>query len=267
MLVRLRESFDDPLFLRAQRGVVPTLRALELAGPVKQVLEEIEALFRPSVFDPATADFTLALAATDYALQAVVVPFLAVLRRRAPGIRVAIRPLDNDHAVSRFERGDIDFALMTPEEAPPDLHAHRLFDEQYLCALRVDHPDAQGNRLTLDCFCALDHALVSYTGECFRGVTDDALARVGRQRNVVLSVTSFLVLNEILRTTDLIAVAPARLVAGAEGLAILDPPVPIPGFTKVAVWHERTHHDPGRRWVRALLFETCDNPARGPSSD
>ncbi|MGF2530780.1 LysR family transcriptional regulator, partial [Ralstonia pseudosolanacearum] len=41
MLTRLRDSFDDPLFVRAQRGVVPTQRALELAGPVKQVLGEV----------------------------------------------------------------------------------------------------------------------------------------------------------------------------------------------------------------------------------
>ena len=38
MLTRLRECFDDQLFVRAQRGIVPTLRALELAGPVKQLL-------------------------------------------------------------------------------------------------------------------------------------------------------------------------------------------------------------------------------------
>lgn len=36
ILVRLRESFDDPLFVRVQRGVVPTNRALALAQPIKQ---------------------------------------------------------------------------------------------------------------------------------------------------------------------------------------------------------------------------------------
>ena len=44
ILVRLRESFDDPLFVRAQRGIVPTQRALDLAQPVKRVLAEIDAM-------------------------------------------------------------------------------------------------------------------------------------------------------------------------------------------------------------------------------
>lgn len=156
-----------------------------------------------------------------------------------------------------MERGETDLALLTPETTPPDLHMRRLFDERYVCALRKDHPDAASGELTLDRFCALDHALMSYAGESFRGVTDDALVRIGRERRVTLSVGSFLVLPEILRTSDLIAVVPRRLIRGDEGLAVLAPPIPIAGFTKSAAWHARTHHDAGQRWARALMFETC----------
>lgn len=257
MLTRLRDSFDDPLFVRTQRGIVPTLRAQELAGPVKQILGDVEALLQPKVFDPATAEFTLSIAASDYALQAVVVPFMAKLRRRASRIRVAVRPVEDDRVQLQFERGDLDLALMTPEAALPDLRSRRLFDETYICAMRADHPDSGAETLSLDRFCALDHALVSYAGERFWGVTDDTLAKIGRERHVAMTVTSFLVLTEILRRTDLIAVVPRRLVADAPGLAMRAPPVEVPGFTKLAVWHERTHRDPGHRWARALLFETC----------
>lgn len=256
MLARLRDAFDDPLFVRARRGVTPTDRALALAGPVREVLASVETLLRPAAFDPATAAFTLTLAATDYALEAIVAPFMAQLRRRAPNLVVAVKPLDDAKVLGQFERGEVDIAFMTPQTSPPELHARALFDETYVCALRADHPDAAG-RLSLDRFCALDHALVSYSGEPFFGVTDAALATVGRQRRVALSVTSFLILLKLLRTTDLIAVAPRRLVEDAPGLVFRDPPVEIPGFTKTAAWHDRTHRDPGRRWARDLLFETA----------
>ncbi len=257
MLTRLRESFDDSLFVRSQRGVQPTLRALALAEPVKQILANVEALLRPATFDPATASLTLTLAATDYALQAVVVPFVMKLRRYAPGIRVATRPVDNDRIALQFERGELDLALMTPESAPLDLHSRRLFDETYVCALRAGHPDAGGMTISIDRFCALDHALVSFSGGPFHGVTDEALAHEGRERHVALSFHSFLALAEVLRATDLIAVVPRRLAAASDGLALIEPPVAVPGFTKLAVWHGRTHNDAGHRWVRALLFETC----------
>lgn len=256
MLTRMREALGDPLFLRSQRGIIPTLRAQELAAPVKRVLQDIDALLRPACFAPHSAEFTLTVAATDYALHAIMVPFLATLRRQAPGIRVAVRPLHHERVATHLATGEIDLALMTPDTAPPEAHSAHLYHETYVVALRDGHPDAAGT-LSLDRFCALDHALVSLSGHNFRGVTDDALAELGRARRVVLAVGSFLVLLEVLRTSNLIAVLPRKLLHGAPGLVLRPPPVPVPGFTKLAVWHERTQRDAGQEWVRALLLQTC----------
>jgi len=257
MLTRLRESFDDQLFVRAQRGIVPTLRAQQLAVPVKQLLSDIEHILQPQAFDPVTASMTLTIASTDYALRAVVVPFLSELRVQAPNIRVAVQPVDNQHLLSQLDRGDVDWALVTSESTAAGLHAAKLFDERYVCVMRADHPDAVGETLALDRFCALDHVLVSSSGGAFQGVTDQALARIGRSRRVTVSVTSFLVLPEILMASDLIAVVPRRLATKPNGLIMLEPPVDIPGFSKTVAWHERTHHDPGHKWLRSLLIDTC----------
>lgn len=261
MLMRLRECFDDPLFTRTQRGIVPTLRALELAQPVKTILADVNSLLLPKNFNPADAEMTLTITATDYALRAVVVPFMAALRTEAPGIRVAVLPVASDRLYSQLERGEVDLALITPDTTPPDLHARRLFDEDYVCLLRAEHPDANNNRLSLERFCALDHALVSYQGGSFSGVTDEALAKLGYTRRVTLSVSSFLVLPEILRVSDLIAVVPRRLAVNTQGLTVIDPPLTIPGFTKTVAWHERTHRDAGYRWLRELLFNTLEAKA------
>ena len=261
MLTRLRDAFDDPLFVRTQRGITPTLRALALAGPVKQILGGVDALLRPQAFDPASADMALTLAATDYALQVVVAPFLAQLRRQAPHMRVAVLPAQNPRLHEQLERGDVHLALVTPEGTPGDLHARTLFDEHYVCVMRAGHPAASSSRLSLARLCALDHALVSYEGGGFSGVTDQALEAIGRSRRVVLSVTSFLVLPRILRESDLMAVVPSRLVAREKGLAVFRPPLDIPGFRKNAAWHARTHRDAGHRWARELLFKVCQSIA------
>lgn len=257
MLTRLRESFGDPLFVRAQRGMVPTLRAVELAGPVKQLLGDIEQMLQPQAFDPATASMTTTIASTDYALKAIVVPFLRALRVVAPNIRVAVKPIDTLQLTTQFERGEVDLALLTPESTGAMLHSETLFNERYVCVMRTDHPDATGEALTLDRFCTLDHVLVSPSGGAFQGVTDQALAQVDRSRRVMVSVTSFLVLPEILQASDLIAVVPHRLAKNITGLAITDPPLEISGFSKTVAWHERTHHDPAQRWLRTLLIDTC----------
>lgn len=254
MLARLRENFDDPLFVRSQRGMVPTPRALALAPQLARVLSDIEAMLQPQDFDPASSEMQLTIAATDYALRAVVVPFLARLRQLAPGIRVRVRPVDDAQLSAQLARGEVDLALVTPESTPSELHARALFDEHYLCLMRQDHPAAMEGALTLSAFCALDQALVSYQGEDFNGVTDRALAQLGLKRKVTLSVTSFLILPEILRVSDLVAVVPARLSAQLEGLTTRTPPLTIPGFTKSVAWHERTHRAIAHRWLRQQLF-------------
>jgi DNA-binding transcriptional LysR family regulator len=257
ILNRLRDSFDDPLFVRTQRGITPTPRALALTGPIKRVLADIDVLLQPADFDPANAQFTVSVAATDYALRAVVVPFIAALRPLAPGIKVAVRPVDDASLLERMERGELDMALLTPQTAPAELHCKNLFEERYVCVLRSDHPLAQSGELSLDQFCALDHGMVSLSGGGFHGATDDALARLGRQRRVMVSVPSFVMLLDVVRSSDLTALVPRRLLKDVQGLTLIEPPLDVSGFSKILAWHARTHDDPGHRWARSLLFQTC----------
>ncbi|MCI1899037.1 MAG: LysR family transcriptional regulator [Enterobacter sp.] len=260
MLNRLRDYFDDPLFIRVPHGIVPTTRAEALAAPIKRILADIDVLLQPAEFDPLTATLTFTLAATDYALRAVVVPFIAALKVQAPGIRVRVVPVGSDRLVSQLERGSVDVALITPHTTPAELHSRALYDERYVCMMRADHLDA-GKPITLDRFCALEHVLVSYEGESFRGVTDGALENIGLTRCVALSVSNFLVLPDVLVISDMIAVVPSRIAENQTGMFVCETPVTVPGFTKSMAWHGRTHRNPAQAWLRGLLLETSQRQA------
>lgn len=256
-LNRLRDALGDPLFVRTQRGITPTERALALAGPIKRILADIEAVIQPQAFEPATAQFTVSVSATDYALRAVVMPFVAALRPLAPQVRVAVIQAHGPELLERMERGELDLALITPQMAPPDVHVRPLFEERYVCVLREAHPVAAQTLLSLDTFCSLDHGIVSLQGGGFSGPTDEALAQLGRHRQVRVSVPSFGMLLDLVRSTDLVALVPERLLEGVTGLVVRTPPLEVAGFTKVLAWHARTHVDPRQRWVRELLVRTC----------
>lgn len=257
-LQRLRDALGDPLFVRSQRGVTPTARALELSAPIKRILADIEAVVQPTTFDPQAARLTVTVSATDYALRAVVMPFIARLRTSAPGVRVAVVPPCGPELLERMERADIDFALITPQMSPPDLHSRSLFVERYVFVLRNGHAAAANETLDLDTFCTLDHGIVSLEGGGFAGATDEALALLGRQRNVCVSVPSFGMLLDTVRSTDLVALVPERLLPGQSGLVVRQPPLEVAGFTKLLVWHARTHADPRHRWLRDLLVQSCE---------
>ena len=257
VLARLRDSFDDPLFVRVQRGVVPTNRALELAPQVKKVLNEVEQLLQPPQFDPTKAELTVRIACTDYAMRAVIVPFLRLLKIQAPKIKVAVLAINESIVQNQLEQRQIDFSLVTPDFQAPDIHAQNLYDERYICAVRHNHPIAQQTELTLEQFCQLEQALISYHGCSFSGVTDKALQAMGLQRNISLSVQNFIILPELLEQSDLLAVVPERLITHLDNLKRFKPPLKIQGFTKTLIWHERTHKDPAYRWIRELIEKAC----------
>lgn len=261
MLTRLRDYFGDPLFVRTSHGMVPTLRASELAVPVKQILTDIAILLKPLEFDPMTAELTYTIVATDYALKAVVVPLMAALKQRAPHIKIAVRTVDSERMYQQLSRGEVDLALITPQTTPDDLHGRALYEEDYVCVARSHHPLALAatSEMTLEQFCEQEHILMSTEGN-FTGVTDEALAKLGLTRRVGMSVNSFLVIPDILRLTDMIAVVPHRMVPANNDLIILPLSLKVPGFTKSMAWHERTHRDPGHQWVRALCVEVSQHP-------
>jgi len=156
-----------------------------------------------------------------------------------------------------METGAVDAAILTHGLTPEHLRVRKLFDERYVAIVRKGHPRLK-RKLDLDTFCALDHVVVSPLGGGFTGEADVALGAHKRKRRVVLSVPNFLVLPEVIARSDLIALAPERIVRDrADRLQLFEPPIPVPGFTMSLAWHDRTHTNPAQSWFREQLTAAC----------
>jgi DNA-binding transcriptional LysR family regulator len=261
-LARLRTLFDDPLLLRTAGGMLPTAKGLELAAPVKQVLDDISQLIRrPGGFDPATAEVTYTIAASDYVEYTVLPRLVDRLEAQAPRVRLAVRPMDFGTVARQLEAGEVDLGILGAGFAPSTARSRPLYSERFVAVVRKGHPRLPGP-LTLDEFCALDHLLVSPSGGSFTAQTDEALAAIGRQRRVRLSVPHFLLVPEILARSNMIAVLPERLAQGyRDRFDVLEVPLAMAPFTIAAIWHERTHRDPALAWLRATLAELMSERA------
>jgi DNA-binding transcriptional LysR family regulator len=251
-LAKLRDIFNDPLLLPGARGMRPTARAQSLREPLREALMSLERAVSPEgLFDPATADNTWHIAATDYSESTVLLPALSGMREAAPHTRIAVLELTPARVAKQAENGEIDltFHIASPDES---FHQRALFKETYVLVGRKDHPRLK-RRPTLAQFCAMEHVIVSPNGGGFTGPTDATLAALGMKRRVTLSVPHFLFVRSVLETTDLVSVQPLRMAKRWTDMRIVAPPVEVPGYEMSMYWHERVHRDPAHRWLREFI--------------
>ena len=126
--------------------------------------------------------------------------------------------------------------------------------------MRAGHPLADAP-LSLDQYCAAHHLLVSFSGKPY-GFIDEALAALGRERRIVLTVNQFFTAGRVVATTDLLTVLPLHFVGLADvgGDLVWRPlPMPLPTVHVDALWHRRRLYDPAHRWLRETIARAARN--------
>jgi DNA-binding transcriptional LysR family regulator len=266
-LKRLREVFDDDLFLRRPHGMEPTAVAVALEETVGRAVEMLRgALGGARRFEPTSATGVVRLAALD-SEQAVIVPALyARFRTYAPGLRLSVMPLARAAAVDALIDGRADLALGFLWDLPGVISAAKLYDEGYLVAGPAKSmPKAP--RLSLSAYCACEHIIVSPAGD-LRGVVDTRLEALGRSRRIVLGLPSFLPALAAAAASDTLVTVPSRIAsafAKGFGLVTARPPLGIRNFNVSVYWHKRSEHDPRILWLRDQLQDVCRS-SRAPQA-
>lgn len=258
-LAQLRRLVDDPLFVRAPRGVVPTERALALAGPIRQALALVtSALEGPAAFEAAQSTRSFVVAASDFTEYVVLPPLLHRLRVEAPRIRIEVRPWGLHEVPPGLGTGDVDLMIGYYGALPAGHREEPLFEEEYACIVRKGHPLVRG-KLTLKQYVALSHVLVSQRASS-PGSVDRALARRGQSRTVGARVSHFLMVPHLVAQTDMVAAISRRVALPAAKslpLTVHAPPLPLPTSTVGQVWHARAEGDAGHRWFRGVVRDVC----------
>jgi len=275
---RLRHLLNDPLFLRTPKGVVPTARALELGEPVAEILARVGRVMASAVpFDAATSSRRFVIGAPDAVMASGMVPLSECLNRKAPRVDVGVIHLmperragstDNpwQESLQKLEKREIDVAMLPLRAVPARFEARRLYDEDFVVALRRGHVFAR--RPTLSAFCKAQHLLVSLDGVS-RGFVDELLAKRGLHRRVVLTVPTFLLALAHLSNSDLIAALPRRLVereAARFGLAFVELPLTRKPDPVQAVATKAAMMDTGIAWLMELIVSVAANRRSGPLS-
>lgn len=249
-LKKLRDIFNDRLFLRKTNGFLPTPFAENLAQEIDKVLEGFEALLAPKAFDPKTLQGTYVIAATDYAQQIVLPNFIAYLRKASPNLKIIVRDFEIDKLHDLMEGGKVNLAIAFPDYIPQTYPTLSLFEEQHVCVASPTSSIRKTSKgtLTLKDIAAHPSIIASPSRPNFKDSIDDWFKKFGLVRNVMVSAPCFSVVPMYLETTDAIAFLPARAVENAN-LTIIDLETSPDPFEVIAAWHPRYSDEPLQKWI------------------
>ena len=236
----------------------PTPRALELAGPVRQTLRQIERLFEnDETFDPATSTLRFAARMSDTLEFLLLPPLLALMRRDAPAMGLDVVHLSPEGTVQALESDKLDLAVSTGLSYPASVRSRVLFRDKMVCIVSRNGGPAL-RAISMDEFIERRHLRVSISPTDSRFV-DNVLAEVGLKRDIALNLPHWVLIPRIIEKTDLIAVMPERLARAIASDAISVVPLPFraPSFDLTLYWHRRYDGSKAHRWLRSALMTVC----------
>ncbi|OBP16891.1 LysR family transcriptional regulator [Rheinheimera sp. SA_1] len=262
-LTRLRTLLKDPLFIRERYGMQPTQKAEELAPIIAAALASMDdVILGQQDFDPANTKQLVTIAPNSYVEFVLMPAIVAQLRDRAPGIRLRLTPFGTDLAETGVISGSTTMVIGRITEPPDNLVVQHLMDDGLACVVRADHPTIS-DQISVAQYEHLKHVNMLPPGRLKAGLFQ-LLERKGLKREVVVSVTHFLAIPEIIAVTDYCATIPRQIclrLASDPRLKVLPAPVDLGTFPVEMAWHVRYRHDPAHRWLRTLITEIATNTA------
>ena len=160
-------------------------------------------------------------------------------------------------AAEALESGEAELAIgYFPDLRTAGFYQQKLFDNPHVCLVRRDHPTI-GDTLTLDAYLAASHAIVRPDGR--QHVHETFLQQRGLRPRVLLELSHFMSLIEVLETSDLIATVPldvAQACCRHGRLRAVEVPLESPVIPVYQFWHGLFHKDAANQWLRGVVYDT-----------
>ena len=248
-LVRLRNHYKDPLFVRAKGAMLPTPRALEIAGPLGEALHKVTETFGRGL-DHAALNRTFRIGLVDYAAAFLLPALMERVGNEAPHAQITAEHMSFEAAKRLLGTPDIDFAIGVFPATPPSCSRELLFVEEFCVIARELHPEIK-RHLTLEKFAALRHVDVPL----YRSI-DLMLTKRGVARSFAIKAENILTVPFIVARSNLLATVPkgfASIFSQFCKLRVFDTPFKIEPYRIQFAWHRRSQGDLAHDWFGGII--------------
>ena len=254
-LARLRDLFNDELFIRTSRGMIPTPVANQLIGDIRNALSLIQNTISVSEkFDPSTAEMTFKISIGDTSEYRLLPLLIKELAEIAPRVKVETYLTPRKDAPRELASGAIDFSIDPPLQSDQHLKHEKIYQEDYVMIVRKDHPILDKEKITIEDYLDLSHIHIS-NRKTGMGHVDMTLYKLGLTRDIYLRAQHFLVAPYIVEQSDM-AITTTKGFAVDRNLAWRELPFDIDPLVLHLYWHENNDNESSSKWMRELMLKT-----------
>ena len=254
-LARLRDLFNDELFIRTSRGMIPTPVANQLIGDIRNALSLIQNTISVSEkFDPSTAEMTFKISIGDTSEYRLLPLLIKELAEIAPKVKVETYLTARKDAPRELASGAIDFSIDPPLQSDQHLKHEKIYQEDYVMIVRKDHPILDKEKITIEDYLDLSHIHIS-NRKTGMGHVDVTLYKLGLTRDIYLRAQHFLVAPYIVEQSDM-AITTTKGFAVDRNLAWRELPFDIDPLVLHLYWHENNDNESSSKWMRELMLKT-----------
>ena len=255
-LKRLRENFNDQLFVRESRGVTATPFAKSIEKDVFLTITKIQELYTSINGKELTEyDEIIRIGATDY-LESIILPQInSSLESIFPKVTLLTKNNSGQFPKEMLEKGTLDLAIAGYfKKLPEGYFQQKLFEDEFVTVACPKNKVING-KLSVSKFTKCPHVLTTIQGD-LQGIVDRELKKQSKERKIRFACSNFLSPFTLIKNTDLIFTCLKRMaetMAPKFDLIIHPVPLKLPMVSIVQVWHERTHQDLLRRSIRSEI--------------
>ena len=254
-LSRLREMFNDELFIRSSKGMLPTPIAQDIIKDIREALSLMnKTIAQTDSFDPSSSEVTFKISIGDSSEYRLLPLLIKELAKYGPNISVESFLIPRKETPLELSAGNVDFCIDPPVHSDAFLRHQKIYEDDYVLIARKGHPIMKKQKIEMEEYLSLSHMHVSNRKSGI-GLVDMALNKLGSSRKISLRSQNFLVAPYVIERSD-ITITTTRGFAKHRGLEVMELPFKIDPIVLHLYWHESKDSDPSNQWMRELMLKT-----------
>jgi len=254
-LSRLREKFDDDLFVRTGSGMVPTQKTENIIKDIQNALQLMQkSVNEPDEFNPATSQKTFRISLGDINEGRILAILISKIEKQAPNIKLECYYTARGQVPHALATNELSFAVDPFIPNSKDTNSTKVFSDKFVIAHRANHPVSKITEITLDEALKLKYINIS-NRKRGASVVEMEMQKMQLQPEIALRAQHYLVTPEIVRSSDLCLLC-SETFAKKHGLSYVNLPFDVPPLEQYLIWHKSDDNDGSHIWMRTLIAES-----------